>query len=703
MFIEQTSGQIVKIKFDINEKQLLLGDIVKIIATGKTGVLAQVVEIYTAEKNPNYNIAESKILFSIEDSGKLTGWQGNIPSHDFAVSRISAEELLLCANTATNRNSISLGTLSLYPKSEVRIDPALFDQPTVIYCDVQSQKDNILSLLALDLSKSYERAALIDFNNDYSDLKVSALLEAGKHIKLPLDVKGLELLYNKTLANVSPETRAYIEDIFIEIENYLSSGEVAFIPFSSFRQALDSVYQSNKLPELVLLKNKLLKLSKSGIFADNSQEINYFSQNINNNNLVIINLSKIPHEWQQDFIEYLIDSNISAYKQKFFLVIDIDKLNANKAFVEKLCTKAHKSGISSVIVAGHDSEISVNLLSYAKNIIAFAPESETKVASLKQQLVRLKNNEALVIGKFTNNVPLFVDIYDDSSLSANYSGSNMSVSQGKLREVYLSTEIEEQPVSRPKAEDFSYSNQFNHDESAIELAQDITNLQEEIPLPQKTAPDEDEYDEDEYSEDLPEEESYDNEEVSAQSSFYDEFESEEDNYADDSEEYESDFSEDDLSEFVDDDDEYASGSSSDQGQGDEDFDYSSNEEFQDESVLDYTSYNQEQSDDFSDSDEDSEEYFSDEEYEKLTSGPASTKKGKPPVADIPVYAATKEQTSDSDDVDFEQGDRVQHPKYGIGSVVKIIGSQDKKLLSIQFEDVGRRLLDPKLAGLQKLN
>ena len=67
MFIEQISGQKIKIKFDINEKQLLLGDILKITASGKTGVLVQITGISTAEKNPNFNLAESKILsFQVE-------------------------------------------------------------------------------------------------------------------------------------------------------------------------------------------------------------------------------------------------------------------------------------------------------------------------------------------------------------------------------------------------------------------------------------------------------------------------------------------------------------------------------------------------------------------------------------------------------------------------------------------------------------
>ena len=257
MFIEQISGQKIKIKFDINEKQLLLGDILKITASGKTGVLVQITGISTAEKNPNFNLAESKILYTIDSAGKLINWQGNIPSQDFLINKLSAKEVLLCSNTLNTQTPLPVGILSLYPDTEVNLEASFFERPTVIYCDKQTQKDNILSLLSCELSKTAGKTVLIDFDNSYSDLKVSLTLEAGKNIKLPFDLKGLELLYKKSLSEASAETRATVEDIFMEVENYLSSGEIENIPFSSFRQAVDSVYASNKLTELVLLKNKL--------------------------------------------------------------------------------------------------------------------------------------------------------------------------------------------------------------------------------------------------------------------------------------------------------------------------------------------------------------------------------------------------------------------------------------------------------------
>lgn len=771
MFVEQINGQNIKIKFDINEKQLLLGDILKITASGKNGVLVQVFGISTDEKNSNFNVAESKILFTIDNSGKLVNWQGNVPSQDFMISRLSSNEVLMCSNTLKQQNPVPIGTLSLYPEAEVNIETTFFEKPTVIYCDTQTQKDNILNILSCELSKNLEKTVLIDFNSVYSDLKVSSVLEAGKDLKLPFDLKGLELFYNRCFSGISPETRAIVENVFMEIENYLSSDGVEYIPFSNFRQAVDAVYEAHKLTGLVLLKNKLLKLQKGGVFADKKLEINSLGRSIVNNNLVIVDLSKFPTEWQRDLIEFIIDSNIKNHKHKFFLLLDADKINADKALVEKLCIKAVKNGISPVIIAGHESEAAVPLLSYAANIIAFAPENTTRIVSLKDRLIRLKDNEAVIMGKITNNVPLYVNIYDADSAECGCFSTDSDASAQASPEIYLYQESEDEE------NEFNYTNQFTHNESEIELIDNISRLQEAdfeqrlegggdepsttMPFNAGMSPQSEnlpeEYDqnyslpesefEDEanytYSNEEFEEGSFDNQEdeiinINSNNSFYDEDDNfsyssdlQEDSYSTGSQgssfydamedentfspaspKYDSGFSEEDLLNFVDDDTEDNQYSfESAEEPGDENFDYDSNEEFQDESILDYSSFyddSEDQNNNFADEYSYQQDFSGEYDetipdvYEEPQEITVTTKPVGPPMPDIPVYSVPKNTVEVSAETDFQEGDKVSHEKYGVGVITKIIGSSEKRLCSIQFDDVGRRLLDPKLADLKKV-
>ena len=76
-----------------------------------------------------------------------------------------------------------------------------------------------------------------------------------------------------------------------------------------------------------------------------------------------------------------------------------------------------------------------------------------------------------------------------------------------------------------------------------------------------------------------------------------------------------------------------------------------------------------------------------------------TKKSSTP--NVPVYDAEipAEDTVLSDPI--EQGDTVTHAKYGVGVVEKMIKYGNKTLFSINFDNIGRRLLDPTLTEIKK--
>ncbi|GBF23337.1 hypothetical protein tpqmel_0741 [Candidatus Gastranaerophilus sp. (ex Termes propinquus)] len=50
---------------------------------------------------------------------------------------------------------------------------------------------------------------------------------------------------------------------------------------------------------------------------------------------------------------------------------------------------------------------------------------------------------------------------------------------------------------------------------------------------------------------------------------------------------------------------------------------------------------------------------------------------------------------------FNEGDSVEHDKYGRGQVTKVVKYANRCLLQIEFEEVGKRLLDPRIANIRK--
>ena len=68
---------------------------------------------------------------------------------------------------------------------------------------------------------------------------------------------------------------------------------------------------------------------------------------------------------------------------------------------------------------------------------------------------------------------------------------------------------------------------------------------------------------------------------------------------------------------------------------------------------------------------------------------------------VPVYDADIPQEDRVVSDPIEQGDTVVHAKYGTGVVEKMIKYGSKNLYSINFDNVGRRLLDPTLTEIKK--
>ena len=76
-----------------------------------------------------------------------------------------------------------------------------------------------------------------------------------------------------------------------------------------------------------------------------------------------------------------------------------------------------------------------------------------------------------------------------------------------------------------------------------------------------------------------------------------------------------------------------------------------------------------------------------------------TKNSSTPI--VPVYDADIPQEDMVMSDPIQQGDTVIHAKYGSGVVEKMIKYGNKTLFSINFDNIGRRLLDPTLTEIKK--
>ena len=85
---------------------------------------------------------------------------------------------------------------------------------------------------------------------------------------------------------------------------------------------------------------------------------------------------------------------------------------------------------------------------------------------------------------------------------------------------------------------------------------------------------------------------------------------------------------------------------------------------------------------------------------KEEESPVPVRKAMPNASEIPVYEPKEPENQQQEN--FDEGCRVSHAKYGMGTVEKVIKYGKKTLCSIQFDKVGRRLLDPNITILEKI-
>ena len=64
---------------------------------------------------------------------------------------------------------------------------------------------------------------------------------------------------------------------------------------------------------------------------------------------------------------------------------------------------------------------------------------------------------------------------------------------------------------------------------------------------------------------------------------------------------------------------------------------------------------------------------------------------------LPIYSS---KTKNKEKQNFKEGDTIIHDKYGQGTIVKIVEYSNRSLLQINFDEVGKRLLDPDIADIK---
>lgn len=685
MKLLEIKNNLVKLSYADTEIPVLGRFIV--LATDEKSYVAQFVNLKSDTVN---NFAIAKLLFTFTPDGVVDNYDGSTPAVSSEISFLPAEELL---NLLPVETPVKVGNLS-QQEDMLSLDISMFERNLTVFVEKDINKTTFISNCIRQLFQMKEKSVVIDTCNLFEDYPK---IEFAKDFKLPLNSKMIDFIFEYELAEVDAATKAVIQDIFYAVQQYIKTLDFEFLPIDNFVDVVANQYKEIQMPELALLKNKLLKYRDANVFANTKEEVLALKEKLNEKNCSIINVKNIHESLQNEVISF-VHSTLESFEKYIYLFVPLNDENSDKKLLKQMVNNNH---VFTTILASSSYKYANELKQHAQNMFLFAPQSlNHDFAAYNTFLNKLNNDECIVYGKLTQGIPFIVDMADleldltrDDVLGDRYQfvpvvenvqlvkiddyGNQIPVANVQPEE--YDEEIQAPAVEPEPVADETISQIPEIEQPVIDVVEEpIQNFTEDLPvaaplsiveklqegLEQPEMPELKEpavlppvnnllAEEEDLDDILP---AQDDLQISEESEMLD-------------------FSTEDITEepLVED-------SLSDATLTEDDLNFiEDNQIAEPDDVFDGMEIN---------------EPLIEPSYQEEPFAPEQT-----PV--VPVYPADENPVDDNES-GFEQGDSVTHPRYGRGVVEKIIKYGNKTLCSISFENVGRRLLDPSISELTKI-
>lgn len=673
MKLLEIKNNLVKLSYAETENPIL-GRFI-ILGSNEKSYVAQFVNLKSDTIN-NYAIA--KLLFTFTPDGVVDNYDGSVPNMDSELSFLAAEELL---NLLPIETPVKIGNLAQQDEM-LSLDISVFERNFTIFVEKDSNKKTFISNCVRQLFQMKEKSVIVDTCNLFEDYPKIVF---SKDFKLPLNSKMIDYIFEYELAEVDAPTKAVIQDIFYAVQQYIDTLDFKFLPIDNFVDVVANQYKDIQMPELALLKNKLLKYRDANVFANTKEEVLAFREKLNEKNCSIIDIKDINEPLQKEVMSF-IHQALTEYEKYIYFFAPLTDNNSDKKLLKQFINNNH---VFTTILVSSSYKYAQELKQHAQNILLFTPnDMNHDFAAYNTFLNKLNSDECIAFGKLTQGIPFIVDMSDleldltlEDVLGDKYQfvpiSDNMQLVKtdeyGNKTPVNLAPELTQDDVvqSTQEKQTLEYAPM---QEEISDFSQEETVIDEEIPQIEESGII------DEPAIELPQESVEDNNKNIVEP----------------------------VSNILDDE----SISEEDQGLTEDDLELDPLPEQEDLQSFDEEDLTDEPLDEDSTAlTEDDLNFIDDNQIAQPSS---MYEEQEPEITDdyqespyieeqtpvVPVYPAEQEPAEESED--FQQGDSVTHPRYGRGVVEKIIKYGNKTLCSISFENVGRRLLDPTISELKKL-
>lgn len=259
MKVLEIKNNLVKISYTTADN-LILGGFV-IIEDEQTPYVAQVLSL-KADNGINYAIV--KLLFTFNEEGIVKNYDGTIPSLDSSITKLSSDELL---DILPVNIPIEIGELA-QQQLILKVDNSILEKNLLVCSENQENTNTLISNFVLQLENNNDKSLIFDIDGSYPGEK----LIFGTDFRLPLNYDTINYIYEHDLEDVDAGSKAVIQDIFLEVQEYSKTVLDKFIPFDTFINVVDQQYRTTGITELILLKINYLNI-KSKMFLHRMQKI----------------------------------------------------------------------------------------------------------------------------------------------------------------------------------------------------------------------------------------------------------------------------------------------------------------------------------------------------------------------------------------------------------------------------------------------
>ena len=408
MQLLEVKNDIAKIIYNPAENHLLPSDFL-FIEDSNQKLIAQIINIATTD-NSNNNLADVRLSLSIDKDDNLSYYNGYIPSKTSSVVYINPDEIIELIKGS--EECIYFGNLSNHSENFVKLSKSFIDDKVYIQSDRDDKTKILIQNIISELYNKQKKIVLLDFDGRYNSIVNVPKLKISESFKLPLNIEAFNTILENDINDCPIEDKAVIQSIVLELREYLKTLENKFLPFTLFKNVVDNEFMSNPISGLMLLRNKLWLYAQESIFAESKTQFDIINDILENQNILIIDASALEEKWYK----FAIQSILELIEKKCYFVLSLNDVPLDKKAIINIY---NKQNIIPVVSTSYNNDYRQVLKSVCRNQILFKPSKYiSDEESYSLLLNKINSGEFIVYGESTLYLPLIIDLQAfDSSTS----------------------------------------------------------------------------------------------------------------------------------------------------------------------------------------------------------------------------------------------------------------------------------------------